>query len=714
MTPAADDDKTAFTPRDTPAQGGGPAPTNFAPTAPVERTQITLPPSAKLPDMGNGLPVGTRIGEFEITSLLGEGGFGIVYLANDTSLGRRVALKEYMPSSLAARTADSGVQVKSDRHRETFEAGRKSFVNEARLLAQFDHPSLVKVYRFWESNGTAYMVMPFYEGKTLKDTLRELRAATGGAPDEAWLRTLLLPLSEALRVIHVEQCYHRDIAPDNVILLAGSQRPLLLDFGAARRVIGDMTQALTVILKPGYAPVEQYAEVPGMRQGPWTDIYALAAVVYFAITGKTPPVSVGRMLNDNFQPLAQVAAGRYSARFLEAVDRGLLVRPEQRPQSIEEFREDLGLMEPLDAVEATVVRPALAPDITLIAPSTKLRAGAAANAATRQMPAQPRAQTLMPTPAPTAPPRLAPLPTPMGEGAVATQRPAQQPASPGRRAAGAARAEQQAAADEGAEQTGRRGLVIGLASAAVAALGIGGFMMSRRSGGTDTNVGGTAPVPAPPARVAPSPASAPAATPAAGPSTTTASAPTPVAPAPPATSAAPASFDAVREFDKAVQAQTAVFGLRASAPKTALRIGRDELRFSLRSEREGHLYVLGFGPDGGLAQLVPNRLSGPVRLRAGQSFDFPAKDNFMLVTSEPAGTSHLLVIVSAEPRNFDALSPKAEGDVRLFATGEPAAAAVARHAGAGSVVAGRAQCPTGAATCDQSYGAALLKFEAVR
>ena len=168
-----------------------------------------------------------------------------------------------MPSSLAPRVGGDAGAVRSERHRETFEAGLKSFINEARLLAQFDHPSLVKVYRFWEANGTAYMVMPFYEGVTLKEQLK----AMGAPPDEAWLRELLEPLTEALEVIHAEQCFHRDIAPDNVMLLKGSDRPLLLDFGAARRVIGDMTQALTVILKPGYAPVEQYAEVPGMKQG---------------------------------------------------------------------------------------------------------------------------------------------------------------------------------------------------------------------------------------------------------------------------------------------------------------------------------------------------------------------------------------------------------------------------------------------------------------
>ncbi len=290
-------------------------------------------------DSGNALVSGTYIAEFEVTSVLGEGGFGIVYVAWDHSLQRRVALKEYMPASLSARAGTTEVRVRSERHRETFNIGLKSFVNEARLLAQFDHPSLVKVYRFWEANGTAYMVMPLYEGVTLKDTLRRMQEP----PEEAWLMQLLAPLTEALAVIHAGNCFHRDIAPDNIILLAGSERPLLLDFGAARRVIGDMTQALTVILKPGFAPVEQYAEVPDMKQGAWTDIYALAALVHFAIMGKTPPTSVGRLLNDNFVPLAQSAAGRYSDDFLRAIDRALVVRPDARTASAAALRSDLGL-----------------------------------------------------------------------------------------------------------------------------------------------------------------------------------------------------------------------------------------------------------------------------------------------------------------------------------------------------------------------------------
>ena len=288
--------------------------------------------------VGNALPVGSYLGEFELTGVIGEGGFGIVYMAVDHSLQRRVALKEYMPSSLAERTSGMQVSSLSEEDDETFRKGLDSFINEARLLAQFDHPSLVKVHRFWEANGTAYMVMPFYEGPTLKEVLRELP----GPPGEAWLLGLLEPLTEVLAVIHGQQCYHRDIAPDNILLLAGTGRPLLLDFGAARRVIGDANQALTVILKPGYAPIEQYAEVPGMKQGPWTDVYALAAVLFFAITGKKPPAAVSRLLNDQYVPLQQQAAGRYSASFLRAIDDALVVKPAERTQNIDAFRAAIG------------------------------------------------------------------------------------------------------------------------------------------------------------------------------------------------------------------------------------------------------------------------------------------------------------------------------------------------------------------------------------
>lgn len=304
-----------------------------------DRTVLSGPPSDRADafESGNALPVGTRLGEFEIKGLVGEGGFGIVYRAYDHNLDRQVALKEYLPSSLAARQIDTTVKVKSSRHEETFAVGLRSFVNEARLLAQFDHPSLVKVFRFWEQHGTAYMVMPLYEGQTLKQALRNRDTP----PDERWLRSILDPLLDALELIHHTNCFHRDIAPDNILLLADG-RPVLLDFGAARRVIGDMTQALTVILKPGYAPIEQYDEIAHLRQGAWTDLYALAAVIHCAIRGKPPPAAVGRSVKDTYQPLSEVVTGRYSARFLAAIDRALSPLPDQRPQSVAEFRQLLG------------------------------------------------------------------------------------------------------------------------------------------------------------------------------------------------------------------------------------------------------------------------------------------------------------------------------------------------------------------------------------
>ncbi len=291
--------------------------------------------------IGDSLPEGLRLGEYEILSVIGEGGFGIVYLAYDHFLQRQVALKEYMPSSLAGRSRMGlEVTIKSERHRDTFAAGLKSFINEARLLAQFDHRALVKVYRFWEGNGTAYMVMPYVVGPTLKAALAEMP----GAPSEAWLRDqVLTPLMEALALLHKASCLHRDIAPDNILLTETG--PMLLDFGAARKVIGDLNQTLTVVLKPGYAPIEQYGEVPALTQGPWTDVYALGGVVRYAITGKVPVSATTRLVQDTMVPMAQLAAGQYSDAFLQAVDGALAVRPVDRPQDMEQLAARLGAPE---------------------------------------------------------------------------------------------------------------------------------------------------------------------------------------------------------------------------------------------------------------------------------------------------------------------------------------------------------------------------------
>ncbi|WLI91696.1 protein kinase [Massilia sp. R2A-15] len=287
----------------------------------------------------NCLPVGTRLSDFEITGILGEGGFGIVYIAYDHSLHRTVAIKEYMPSALAMRGGDRGVSLRAERHQDTFRLGLKSFINEARFLAQFDHPSLVKVYRFWEQNRTAYTAMKYYEGRTIK----EIVAESPELIDEAWCRKILRQILEALEMLYTMQILHRDVAPDNIIIQENGDA-VLLDFGSARQIIGDMTKGLTVILKPGYAPVEQYAGDASLEQGAFTDIYALAAVMYFAIVKQAPASSIARMIKDPITPLALQAPEGYSPSFLAAIDKGLAVLAQDRPQTIDAFRELLGIV----------------------------------------------------------------------------------------------------------------------------------------------------------------------------------------------------------------------------------------------------------------------------------------------------------------------------------------------------------------------------------
>jgi hypothetical protein len=285
------------------------------------------------PASENCLPPGTRLGEFEIRGVIGEGGFGVVYLAFDESLQRTVAIKEYMPAMLASRGEDNGVTVRAKQHQETFAKGLRSFINEARLLAQFDHPALIKVYRFWEQNNTGYMAMRYYQGKTLKRIVND----TPSFVTETSLRAILKQILKALETLYRENILHRDISPDNIMIQDNGQA-VLLDFGSARQIISDMTQALTVVLKPGYAPVEQYADDDSMIQGPWTDIYSLAAVMYFAIVRKAPPTSVGRMIKDPIETLQNGNYAGFSSGFLAAIDKGLGIRPEERPQSIAEFR----------------------------------------------------------------------------------------------------------------------------------------------------------------------------------------------------------------------------------------------------------------------------------------------------------------------------------------------------------------------------------------
>jgi serine/threonine protein kinase len=286
-----------------------------------------------LPEANDALPVGTHLGEFEIREVVGVGGFGIVYRAWEPSLEREVALKEYMPMGLVSRGPDGHVALRSRGHEEDFLLGLKSFVNEARLLARFDHPALVKVHRFLNMNGTAYMAMPFYRAQTL----RQRRQALGlQPPTQAWLLSMIEPLLGALAEMHRADVYHRDIAPDN-ILWCEDNRPVLLDFGAARHVLTDRTQALTAILKPQFAPIEQYADAKSMRQGPWTDIFALASTCYFMLTGRPPLPATARVLSDELTPLAELAPPGFSLQVLATLDWAMCVRPDDRPQSVATF-----------------------------------------------------------------------------------------------------------------------------------------------------------------------------------------------------------------------------------------------------------------------------------------------------------------------------------------------------------------------------------------
>jgi serine/threonine protein kinase len=386
------------------------------------------PPSSLPPGVAPGcgdaptLPVGTRVGEFEVRGVLGSGGFGIVYLAWDHALEREVALKEYMPGTLAGRGEGLAVSVRSHGMADTFALGLKSFVNEARMLARFDHPSLVKVYRFWEDNGTAYMVMPRYVGRTL----RQVRAGMVVPPTEAACRRVLDALLSALEVLHKEGVFHRDIAPDN-ILLGDDGLPVLLDFGAARRVIGEGNKALTSIMKPHFAPLEQYADQSAMRQGPWTDLYALGGTIYFLITGREPVPAASRALHDDQPRLTDLRPADCTQAFLAVVDWMLALKPAERPQSVHMLRDVLdGRMNIPARLPADRTVPGIASRDGVDIPTGPGELGGPVDDPAQASTTASDARTVLMPSVPVVP---APLPTP----AALSQPPAAAPAAPARR-----------------------------------------------------------------------------------------------------------------------------------------------------------------------------------------------------------------------------------------------------------------------------------------
>ena len=275
------------------------------------------------------------VGDFRIERVLGAGGFGITYLADEIALARAVTIKEYFPTDFAARSKDQGAVPRSSDCAGDYKWGLDRFIEEAQTLARFDHRNICRVYRYFRANNTGYMVLHFEEGASLKAWLKGL----GRAPRQAEIDKIVGPLLDALEIIHKADFLHRDIAPDNIMVRRDGS-PVLIDFGSARGEIAQQTRTVSALVKPGYSPYEQYAE-KSSQQGPWTDIYAFAATLYHAISGKRPPDSPGRVVKDDYVSAKDVALSSYRPKFLAAIDRALMLDIERRPRSIAEWRGEL-------------------------------------------------------------------------------------------------------------------------------------------------------------------------------------------------------------------------------------------------------------------------------------------------------------------------------------------------------------------------------------
>lgn len=280
------------------------------------------------------------VGDYRIDRVLGAGGFGITYLADELALDRRVTIKEYFPSDFAARSDGSDAVPKSQDCLGDYRWGLDRFIEEAQTLARFDHPNIVRVYRYFRANNTGYMVLHFEEGRSLKAWLKGLNRA----PRQKELDAIVPNLLDALELIHKADFLHRDIAPDNIIIRKSGQ-PVLIDFGSARGEIASHSKTVSALVKPGYSPYEQYAETSS-KQGPWTDIYALAGTLYHAATGKRPPDAPSRMVTDELISAREAAIGGYRKGFLNAIDKGLKLKIEDRPKSIAVWRRELMAPDP--------------------------------------------------------------------------------------------------------------------------------------------------------------------------------------------------------------------------------------------------------------------------------------------------------------------------------------------------------------------------------
>lgn len=276
------------------------------------------------------LPAGLRIDQFRIECMLGKGGFGITYLATDEQLGKRVAIKELLPDSIATRIEGQTVVPQTAALEENWQWAQERFLEEARMLAAFSHPAILAVHRMIKANGTAYIVMNYIDGESFQARMDR----AGPEVDQAALMRIIGPILDGLDEVHQRGLLHRDIKPEN-ILIDKRGKPVLIDFGSARELVGH-TVAMTSIVTHGYSPIEQYQS--SGKMGPWTDIYALAAVMYRNITGEKPPVAADRVLDDGILPLSDMRPSDFSAEFCRAVDWALKVKPNNRPQSVDQWR----------------------------------------------------------------------------------------------------------------------------------------------------------------------------------------------------------------------------------------------------------------------------------------------------------------------------------------------------------------------------------------
>jgi formylglycine-generating enzyme required for sulfatase activity/serine/threonine protein kinase len=297
----------------------------------------------------NSLQAGFKLHWYTIESILGQGGFGITYLAKDSNLNQSVAIKEYLPIELAVREGDHSVHPVSEERGDQYSWGLERFVTEAQTLAQFKHPNIVRVLTVFTANNTAYMVMEYESGESLQQRLSQRRTL-----EQPELLNLLLPIMGGLEKVHEAGFIHRDIKPANIFVRSDGS-PVLLDFGSARQALGAETRTLTSLVSPGYAPFEQYVSKSD-KQGPWTDIYGLGATLYRAITGRAPADAVDRSeallqqsATDVYVAGAELGKGRYSQRFLAAIDHALCFQPQDRPQTIKQWRDEFGVPAVLDA-----------------------------------------------------------------------------------------------------------------------------------------------------------------------------------------------------------------------------------------------------------------------------------------------------------------------------------------------------------------------------